>query len=143
MQTITRLVSYPSLREQVGVALEQPNHTMYGMTRMHRKATLGDFELTVLLAILHLEDDAYGGEILREIDQRTGRAVPGGALYVTLDRMESKGFIESRLADPTPNRGGRPRRYVAVTEKGFEAVRESREALLSMMSGLDALFRER
>lgn len=106
------------------------------------KSYLGDFELTVLLATLRLADGAYGGAILREIEERTGRAVPGGALYVTLDRMETKGLLRSRLADPSPGRGGRPRRYVTVTDSGFEAVRESRAALLSLMGGLDTLFRE-
>ena len=112
------------------------------MAKKKNKTFLGDFELTVLLAILRLEDGAYGGAILQEIDDRTGRSVQGGALYITLDRMESKRLIKSKLGDPTPNRGGRPRRYVTVTAKGFEAVRGSREALLNMMGGLDALFRQ-
>ena len=111
------------------------------MIKKKRKTFLGDFELTVLLAILRLGDEAYGAEILREIELRTGRSVQGGALYITLDRIESKGFIKSKLGDPSANRGGRPRRYVTVTAKGFAAVRESREALLSMMGGLDAMFR--
>ncbi len=106
----------------------------------NRPKTLGDFELTVLLAVLRLGDTAYGGAILTEIELRTGRPVSGGALYVTLDRMESKGLIRSKLGDVGPNRGGRPRRYVTVTSKGFNAVRESRAALLNMMSGLDAMF---
>ena len=111
------------------------------MIKKKRKPFLGDFELTVLLAILRLGDEAYGAEVLREIEQRTGRSVPGGALYITLDRMESKRLIKSRLGDPSANRGGRPRRYVTVTEKGFAAVRESRDAMLSMMGGLDSMFR--
>ncbi len=115
------------------------------MAKKKNKTFLGDFELTVLLAILRLEDGAYGGAILQEIDDRTGRSVQGGALYITLDRMESKGLIKSKLGDspppPSANRGGRPRRYVTVTAKGFAAVRESRDALLSMMGGLDAMFR--
>jgi DNA-binding PadR family transcriptional regulator len=84
-----------------------------------KKSFLGDFELTVLLAVLRLDEDAYGGAILREIDRRTGREVAGGAQYVTLDRMEAKG----------------------LTDAGFEAVRESRQALLNLMLGLDPLFR--
>ncbi len=111
------------------------------MIKKKGKTFLGDFELTVLLAILRLGDEAYGAEILREIDLRTGRSVPGGALYITLDRLESKGLIRSKLGDPSANRGGRPRRYVAVTPEGFAAVRESRDALLNMMGGLDAMFR--
>ena len=111
------------------------------MRPQKKKSFLGDFELTVLLAVLRLGEDAYGGAILREIDRRTGREVAGGALYVTLDRMESKGFIKSSLGDPNPDRGGRPKRYVALTDTGFEAVRESRQALLNLMLGLDPLFR--
>ncbi len=111
------------------------------MTKKRPKTFLGDFELTVLLAVLRLGEEAYGAAILREIEQRTGRSVPGGALYITLDRMESKSFIKSKLGDAGINRGGRPRRYVTVTSKGFQAVRESRAALLNMMSGLDAVFR--
>jgi DNA-binding PadR family transcriptional regulator len=105
------------------------------------KTFLGDFELTVLLAVLRLDQEAYGAAILREIEQQTGRSVPGGALYITLDRMEAKGLIRSRLGDAGANRGGRPRRYVTVTNRGFAAVRASRAALLNMMDGLDAHFR--
>ena len=111
------------------------------MKPQKKKSFLGDFELTVLLAILRLGEEAYGGAILREIDRRTGREVAGGALYVTLDRMEAKGLIASSLGDPHPDRGGRPKRYVALTDAGFEAVRESRQALLNLMLGLDPLFR--
>ena len=111
------------------------------MAKAKGKSFLGEFELMVLLAILRLGDEAYGGAVLREIDRRTGRSVTGGGLYITLDRLESKGYIRSRLGDPGPERGGRPRRYVKVTAKGFAAVRESREALLSMMGGLERMFR--
>ncbi len=133
--------SAPAQSARRGCCAWRPNHTLYGMAKRKGKPFLGDFELTVLLAILRLGDEAYGAEILREIDQRTGRSVSGGALYITLDRMESKRLIKSRLGDPSANRGGRPRRYVTVTEKGFAAVRESRDAMLSMMGGLDSMFR--
>ena len=112
------------------------------MTKKRSKTFLGDFEFTVLFAVLRLADEAYGAAILREIERRTERAVPGGALYVTLDRLESKGFLKTKRGDAGTNRGGRPRRYVTVTSKGFEAVRESRAALLSMMKGLDTMFRQ-
>ena len=110
------------------------------VTKKRLKTFLGDFELIVLLAVLRLGDEAYGAAILPEIEQRTGRSVSGGALYVTLDRMESKGFIKSKPGDAGTKRGGRPRRYVTVTNKGFAAVRDSRAVLLNMMSGLDAMF---
>ncbi len=114
-----------------------------GMGTIKKKAFLGDFELIVLLATLRLGKEAYGAAILREIDLRTGRTVPGGALYITLDRLEAKGYVRSRLGDSSADRGGRPRRYVRVTAKGLEAVSESREALLSLMGGLETLFGKR
>ena len=66
------------------------------MTSKRSKAFLGDFELTVLLAVLQLDGQAYGARILEEIKERTGRSTAGGALYITLDRMESKGLIRSK-----------------------------------------------
>jgi DNA-binding PadR family transcriptional regulator len=100
---------------------------------------LGDFELVVLLAAIRCWDEAYGTAILREIEARTGRVVSGGALYVTLDRLEAKGYIRSTLKEPSATRGARPRRYITVTSKGLRAVRESRAALLNLMRGLDGV----
>jgi len=98
---------------------------------------LGEFEQIVLLAALHLGDDAYGARVSETIGERIGRQVSRGALYVTLDRLEGKGLIRSRLGDPSAARGGRPRRYVSVTSLGVRALRESRAALLSLWSGLE------
>jgi PadR family transcriptional regulator PadR len=97
---------------------------------------LGDFELLVLLAILRADEDAYGSTILRELHDRSGRAVSRGALYVTLDRLESKGYVSSRTGDPAPARGGRPRRYYTVRPTGFALLRESLDALKRMSEGL-------
>jgi PadR family transcriptional regulator, regulatory protein PadR len=97
---------------------------------------LGDFELLVLLAILRADGDAYGSTILRELHDRSGRAVSRGALYVTLDRLESKGYVSSRTGDPAPSRGGRPRRYYAVRPTGLALLRESLDALKRMSDGL-------
>lgn len=104
------------------------------------KTFLGDFELTVLLAVLRLGEDAYGAAIIKDIAGQTGRSVTGGALYVTLDRLQAKGLVRSRLGDASSSRGGRPKRYITITNKGFQAVRDSRAALLNMMEGLDAMF---
>jgi PadR family transcriptional regulator PadR len=110
------------------------------MTRHAEPAKpLGDFELIVLLASIRLWDDAYGAEILREIEAHTGRTITSGALYITLDRLEAKGYIKSALRNPAGDRAGRPRRYITVTSKGVAAVRESRTALLSLMDGLDTV----
>ena len=97
---------------------------------------LGDFELLVLLAILRSDADAYGSTILRELHDRSGRAVSRGALYVTLDRLESKGSVSSRTGEPVPARGGRPRRYYAVRPTGLALLRESLDALRRMSDGL-------
>ena len=104
---------------------------------MTRQAFLGGFEQMVLAAVLRLRDGAYGSAVLSEIETRTGRRVSSGSLYVTLDRLERKDLIETWLADPTPERGGRPRRYVRVTREGLEAVGEAREAMLSLWTGIE------
>jgi PadR family transcriptional regulator PadR len=104
---------------------------------------LGEFETIVLLAVLHLGPEAYGSTIRDVIEQRTGRPVARGAIYVTLDRLEEKGFLRSTLADPTPARGGRPRRHVRVTARGLKAVRQATEMMARMQAGLETLLGER
>ena len=75
---------------------------------------LGEFEQLVLLAIARLKGEAYGVPIVEEIERRTGRRVPRGAVYVVLRRLEEKGYVSSRMSDPTPERGGKARRYVKL-----------------------------
>ena len=103
---------------------------------------LGDFEQMVLLAALHLGDEAYGVRIVDAIEERTGRTVSRSALYVTFDRLEGKGLLESDLRGGDESRGGKKRRYVMVTPVGLEALRESRVALLGMWRGLEPVLRE-
>ena len=98
---------------------------------------LGEFEQIVLLAVLRLSDEAYGVPIRREIEKRTKRHLTVGALYRTLDRLEGKSLITSSFSDPTPERGGRSKRYFKVEPLGLKALRESREALAAMWEGLD------
>ena len=98
---------------------------------------LGEFEQLVLLAILHLREDAYGVPIVDEIERRTGRAVSRAAVYVTLRRLEDKGLVSSWMSEPTRERGGKPRRCVRVEPRGLERLREFREAVNSMWRGLD------
>jgi DNA-binding PadR family transcriptional regulator len=100
--------------------------------------TLGEFEQLVLLAILHLEGDVYGVPIVEEIERRTGRSVARAAVYVTLRRLEQKRLISSWMGDSTPERGGKPRRLVKVEPEGLQLLRESREAMNQMWSGLEA-----
>ena len=97
---------------------------------------LGEFEQVVLLAILRLDDDAYGVTIRSEIRKCTDRTPAPGALYNTLDRLEDKGLVESRLGDPSPQRGGRAKRLFTVTVKGVEAVSRAQRAYQKLMQHL-------
>ena len=104
---------------------------------MGSKAILGEFEHVVLATTVSLGDNAYGAELIREIEKRTGRRVTSGSLYVTLDRLEDKGMIRSRMGDPDPRRGGRPKRFSTPTPKGLQALREMRETMLSLWAGIE------
>ncbi len=106
---------------------------------MPRDQLLGTFEQMVLLAILHIGKDAYGPLILHKLKEGSGRPVSRGSLYVTLDRLERKEMLHSTSGAPEPDRGGRPKRYVTVTEKGIAALREARDSLTSMWAGLDTV----
>jgi PadR family transcriptional regulator len=100
---------------------------------------LGEFEHIVVLALLRLEDQAYGVTVRQEIQLRTNREVSIGAVYATLDRLEAKGYVKSRRGDPTPERGGRSKRFFRVTAKGVAAVNRTQRALQSMAEGLDLI----
>jgi PadR family transcriptional regulator, regulatory protein PadR len=82
---------------------------------------IGEFEYLVLTAAIHLDEDAYGAAIRREIEAATERRCSIGALYTTLDRLETKGFVKTWMGDSTPQRGGRAKRMVRVTAKGSRA----------------------
>jgi PadR family transcriptional regulator PadR len=99
---------------------------------------LGEFEQIVLLAILRLGDEAYAIPVRAEIAARTGRSVARGALYTALERLETKKCLRSRMSDPLPERGGRSRRYYAVTPAGLAALRASRTALLALWKGVES-----
>jgi len=101
-----------------------------------QRDSVGEFEQLVMLAILRLEDDAYGVPIVEEIHQQTGRRVLKPAVYVALRRLEDKALITSWTGDATPERGGRAKRYYQVTKEGLERLRDSRRALLRMWKGL-------
>jgi PadR family transcriptional regulator PadR len=101
------------------------------------KQGLGEFELLVLLAAIRLgELEAYAVSIGDDIEARTGRRSQRASVYVTLQRLEAKGLVSSRLGAPTPDRGGRPRRLVRVEPEGLEAVRAARAAFTGMWRGL-------
>lgn len=104
---------------------------------MHSSGALGEFEQIVLLATVRLGDDVYGVPIVDEIRRRTGRHVAPAAVYITLRRLESRGLITSWLGDPTPERGGKARRYVRITRAGVESLRATRKVIDQMWQGLD------
>jgi len=97
---------------------------------------MGEFETLVLLAVLRLDNSAYGMEVRAEIEKRTGRAVSYGAVYTALDRLERKGFLSHALGESTPERGGRARKYFRVETAGREALRATRRALTVMWTGV-------
>jgi PadR family transcriptional regulator, regulatory protein PadR len=100
---------------------------------------LGEFERLVLLAILRLGERAYGATVIEELERRTQRAVASGAVYVALRRLEQKGMVSSHLGDPTPERGGRAKRFLRVEASGLEALREARAEWEAMTAGLEGL----
>jgi PadR family transcriptional regulator PadR len=90
------------------------------------------FELLVLTAVVRLGDRAYGVNIAREIEDRSERAVVLGSVYAALERLEDKGFVASKLAEPTPERGGRAKKYFRVTAAGLRHVREAQRVLTAL-----------
>jgi len=94
---------------------------------------LGEFEQVVLLAILRLADNAYGVTIRKEIRECTGRNPAPGALYNTLERLEEKSMLQSRMGDPSPQRGGRAKRLFTATPKGIEAVARAQRGYQKLM----------
>jgi PadR family transcriptional regulator, regulatory protein PadR len=100
---------------------------------------LGEFEHIIVLALLRLTDRAYGVAVRQEIEFRTKREVSIGAVYATLDRLETKGYVKSHRGDPTPERGGRSKRFFRVTAKGVAAVNRTQRTLQSMTEGLDLI----
>ena len=103
---------------------------------MTRRA-LGELEQLVLLAILALGDEAYGASIQREIGARTGRDVAVGAIYTALDRLETRGAVESSMGEPTAERGGRRRKHYSLLAIGEEDLVRSLRTMESMRRGLD------
>jgi PadR family transcriptional regulator PadR len=97
---------------------------------------LGEFEYLLLTAAARLGEDAYGAAIRGEIEDATKRRCSIGALYTTLDRLEAKGLIKTWMGDPTPQRGGRPKRMVRVTAKGIRAARDFYSAMTRASRGV-------
>lgn len=102
---------------------------------------LGELEHLVMLAVLRLDDDAYGAAIIEEIEAHTARELSHAATYIALQRLERKGLLAAEEEGPEPGRGGRARRYFTVTDDGLARLRESASALFGMWQGVDSALR--
>lgn len=109
----------------------------YNAVHMAPALHLGEFEQLILLAILRLGENAYGVTIRAELAERASRDITPGAVYTSLERLEAKGLIKSRMSDPTPQRGGRAKRFVSVTTAGRQALTRARQAYDRMLDGLE------
>jgi DNA-binding PadR family transcriptional regulator len=107
------------------------------------RSPLGEFELTVMLVLISLGSDAYGVPISRELEKQSGREVSVGSVYAALERLEKKGLVSSRLGDPTPERGGRAKRFFQVTRQGLRQIHETRRLLSKLWRRLPVLKGER
>jgi DNA-binding PadR family transcriptional regulator len=98
--------------------------------------TLGTFEQAVLLAIVRLGEEAYGRAIMTDVRERLDREVAAGAIHATLDRLERKRLVQSKLEDGTPVRGGRARRFYRLEPSGARALQDAREAVSALWRGI-------
>ena len=104
-----------------------------------RSAYLGELEHLLLLAILKCDDNAYTVPIRSVLTDQGGRQLSRGALFTSLDRLEAKGLVRSRMGEPLAERGGRARRYFEVTASGLKALQSARSTLATLSEGLDAV----
>jgi len=102
------------------------------MSSFSDKGLLGELEQLVLLGVMHLGHEAHAPAIREAIEARTGIALTRGSIYVTLDRLDRKGYLSSRFGDPTPARGGKAKRLFALTPAGRRALAEAERALALM-----------
>ncbi len=109
---------------------------------MSKPSFLGEFEQMILLAVLRLGNDAPGMAIREEIMSQAGRRVSRGAMYTTLERLLTKGYVTWTLGDPTPERGGRAKRHFAVTSQGRDALRLSGRALFNLWTGQESILED-
>jgi DNA-binding PadR family transcriptional regulator len=102
------------------------------MSSFSEKGLLGELEQLVMLALPALGDDAYAVSIRDHIESRTGITLGRSSVYVTLDRLERKGYLRSELGDPTPERGGKAKRCFVLTADGLRALKEAERAIAQM-----------
>jgi DNA-binding PadR family transcriptional regulator len=98
---------------------------------------LGDFEQLVVLALVRLGPEAYGASIRREIETHARRELSISAVYTTLQRLEQKGLVRSRMGEPTPERGGRRRKHFELLPAGARALRAAYDAFAGMTAGVE------
>jgi PadR family transcriptional regulator, regulatory protein PadR len=98
---------------------------------------LGELEHLILLAVLRLDRQGYAVTIREELEREAGRSISLGAIYVTLERLERKGLVRSWFADPTPERGGKAKRYYAIEPRAIQMLGETRAALMNLWRGLN------
>jgi PadR family transcriptional regulator PadR len=103
---------------------------------------LGEFEQIVMLALLRLGADAYGATVCAEIEKRGGRGVSVSAVHTTLERLEQKGLVKSRIGDPTPQRGGKRKRHYEMAPLGMKSLQASYRSIRSMADGIEHLLGE-
>ena len=96
----------------------------------------------ILLAVIQLREEAYGVPISRELEAHRGRSVSVGSVYAALERLEAKGLVSSTLGDPTPERGGKAKRYFRITKEGLGQVHETRRVLSKLWHALPELKRD-
>jgi PadR family transcriptional regulator PadR len=112
---------------------------IFAIVKDMKTGSLGTLELMLLLALLRLEPDAYGVSIAGELETVTGRAVSLGAVYATLERLNTKGLVTAEVGEPTAQRGGRAKRFFKVTPRGLTAVKETQRALAALTRGIPKL----
>ena len=103
---------------------------------MGKNQYLGEFEFVVMATLVRLGEEGYGMRIRRDIEERTGRAVSIGQVYATLRRLQSKGYVAAVMGEPSPERGGRAKRFFRMEPEGAAALERSREMFLQVLGDL-------
>ncbi|MGH9386725.1 MAG: PadR family transcriptional regulator [Vicinamibacterales bacterium] len=112
------------------------------MVRKPHAPVLGEFEQIVLMALLRIGADAYGATVCLEIEKRSGRGASLSAVHTTLERLEQKGMVRSRIGDPTPQRGGKRKRHYEVSAPGRRALQAAYRSIRNMADGIEGLLGE-
>ncbi|HKA17619.1 MAG TPA: PadR family transcriptional regulator [Blastocatellia bacterium] len=121
----------------INLSLDPIHYLYYNAVLMKNLRLLGSFESLLLLAVLRRSDDAYGVTIRRELIDNAERDVSIGAIYTGLGRLEQKGFVTSSLGEPTPERGGRAKRYYRITPAGLDALNHIHRSFGGLVDGMN------